>query len=231
MGSKISVINVGLIGYGYWGKIVHSKLEKISKVKFVCRSKDTYVDKLDSVDWVFVVTPDTTHYEIVKTCILNGKNVFCEKPFTSNLEQALSLYRLAEINNVKLYVDDVFNYRIELKELHSVIDTKREIKVTWNTSKSQNYLNRLTWHHLYMLYPILNDELDIQWPKINNITFNYDVSDKKYHEVAGIDFTHNPNNDALFDMISGILDDDNIINWDYNKEITLNCEKILERIR
>jgi len=225
------VINVGLIGYGYWGKIVHSKLEKISKVKFVCRSKDTYVDKLDSVDWVFVVTPDTTHYEIVKTCILNGKNVFCEKPFTSNLEQALSLYRLAEINNVKLYVDDVFNYRIELKELHSVIDTKREIKVTWNTSKSQNYLNRLTWHHLYMLYPILNDELDIQWPKINNITFNYDVSDKKYHEVAGIDFTHNPNNDALFDMISGILDDDNIINWDYNKEITLNCEKILEIIR
>ena len=49
-------------------------------------------------------------------------------------------------------------------------------------------------------------------------------------EVVGIDFTHNPNNDALFDMISGILDDDNIINWDYNKE-KLNCEKILERIR
>ena len=73
-----------------------------------------------------------THYSLrnSKTCILNGKNVFCEKPFTSNL--TLSLY---EINNVKLYVDDVFNYRVELKELHSVIDTKREIKVM-NTSKS-----------------------------------------------------------------------------------------------
>ena len=63
-----------------------------------------------------------------------------------------------------------------------------------------------------MLYPILNGKIDIQWPKINNVTFNYDVSDKKYHEVAGIDFTHNSdNNDALFDMINGVLNDDTII--------------------
>ena len=232
MGSGIPVINVGLIGYGYWGKTIHSKLEKISNVRFVCRSKDTYVDKLDSVDWVFVVTPDVTHYEIVKTCIQNGKNVFCEKPFTADFNQALSLYRLAEVNNIKLYVDDVFNYRNELKDLHNIIDTKKEIKVIWNTLKIQNYLNRLTWHHLYMLYPILNGKLDIQWPRINNIIFDYEVKDIKCHKIAGIDFTHNSHsNDALFDMVNGVLNDDTMIDWDYNKEITLNSEKILERIR
>ena len=226
------MINVGLIGYGYWGKIIHSKLEQVSNVKFICRSKDTYIDKLDSVDWVFVVTPDNTHYEIVKSCILNGKNVFCEKPFTSNLKQTLSLYGLAEIHGVKLYVDDVFNYREELKELHHSIDSEKEIKVVWNTLKSENYLNRLTWHDLYMLYPILNGKLDINWPKINNITFDYGVTDTKYHEVAGIDFTHTTdNNDALFDMINGVLNDDSIIDWNYNKDITMNCERILSLIK
>ena len=40
---------VGVIGFGYWGKILHSKLEKLSDVKFICTSKDTFEDKLDLV--------------------------------------------------------------------------------------------------------------------------------------------------------------------------------------
>ena len=226
------MINVGLIGFGYWGKIINSKLEQVSNIRFICRSKDSYVHKLKSVDWVFVATPEKTHYEITKTCLEHGKNVFCEKPFTTDLSSSLTLYSLARKYNVKLYVDDVFNYRPELKELHNIIDTKKEIKVIWNTLESENYLNRLTWHHLYMLYPILNGELDINWPRINNITFEYGVTDKKYHEVAGIDFTHNTNNtDALLTMIDGLLNHPLLIDWDYNKEITLNSEKILEKIR
>jgi hypothetical protein len=119
-----------------------------------------------------------------------------------------------------------------LKELHDSIDRDREIKVVWNTLKSKNYLNRLVYHNLYMLYPILNSEVNVQWPKINNITFEYGVVDKKYHEVNGIDFTHSSgNNDALFDMINGVLHDNNNVDWDYNKQITLNSEKILERIK
>ena len=45
---------VGLIGYGTWGKILYKKLEQFCDVKFTCRSKDTYLDKLDDVDWVVV---------------------------------------------------------------------------------------------------------------------------------------------------------------------------------
>ena len=101
---------------------------------------------------------------------------------------------------------------------HSIWSNLTQIKVVWNTLKSENYLNRLTWHDLYMLYPILKDfPIDVQWPRINNITFEYGVADNKYHEVAGIDFTHSTdNNDALLDMINGILNDDSIIDWNYN---------------
>ena len=34
-------MNVGLIGKGYWGTILLSKLEKICDVKFVCTVKIT----------------------------------------------------------------------------------------------------------------------------------------------------------------------------------------------
>ena len=84
-----------------------------------------------------------------------------------------------------------------------------------------------------MLYPILKDfPIDVQWPRINNITFEYGVSDKKYHEVAGIDFTHSTgNNDALLDMINGVLNDYSIIDWTYNRNITIHSERILGMIK
>ena len=69
-------MNVGLIGKGYWGKILLSKLDKIKyiNIKFVCGSKDNYKSKLDLVNWVFIATPNDTHYDIVKHCILSNKN-------------------------------------------------------------------------------------------------------------------------------------------------------------
>ena len=102
---------VGLLGLGYWGKIINEKLENFCDVKFTCQSKDTYIDKLDSVDWVVISTPNDTHYEIVKKCLWSGKNVFCEKPLTLTYEQSEKLFRIAEMRNVKLYVDDIQNYR------------------------------------------------------------------------------------------------------------------------
>ena len=102
-------MNVGLIGKGYWGTILLSKLEKICNVKFVCSSKDNYKTKLDLVDWVFVATPNDTHFDIVKYCIESKKNTFCEKPLTPTYKQSKELFSLAKKYNVKLYVSDVFN--------------------------------------------------------------------------------------------------------------------------
>ncbi len=59
-------MNVGLIGKGYWGTILLSKLKKVSNVKFICGSKEDYKSKLDLVDWVFVATPNDTHFDVVQ---------------------------------------------------------------------------------------------------------------------------------------------------------------------
>ena len=78
---------VGLIGYGNWGKLLYKKIDAFADVEFVCRSKDIYLDKLDSVNWVVIATPNDTHYEIFKNCLNAGKDVFCEKPLTPTYDQ------------------------------------------------------------------------------------------------------------------------------------------------
>ena len=50
----------------------------------------------DSVDVIYIATPNNMHYENVKMCLLAGKHVLCEKPFTTSAVQAQELYALAE---------------------------------------------------------------------------------------------------------------------------------------
>ena len=76
----------GLIGYGYWGKIVHSKLNN-------CVINPPY----DDVDWIFVTTPPDSHFNIVKEYLNKRKNVFCEKPLTLSIEQTQELIDLSFI--------------------------------------------------------------------------------------------------------------------------------------
>lgn len=219
-------MKTGLIGYGYWGKILLSKLEKLSDVKFVCTSKNSYINLINEVEWVFIATPNDTHYEIVKHCLTNGKNVFCEKPLALRYDECVKLYELADKMGVKLYVDDVFNYRNETK----LLDLKQEnLEVVWNNPNNTDWKN-LMYHDLYLLYPLLNCDLEIDMPYINGIRFEYGITDTKEHYVAGVDFSHKANtNDALYDMVKKILN--NKVDYNYNKEITLNCSYILEQIK
>lgn len=220
-------MNVGLIGKGYWGKILLSKLEGISDVKFVCGSKDNFKKKLNLVDWVFIATPNDTHFNLVKYCIESKKNVFCEKPLTPTYKQSQQLFKLAEKHKVKLYINDVFNWRDEIINLNQILTPNKPLKVTWRR-KSNNKLFDLLYHDLYLLYPILKQNQNIKWPKINNITFDYTGLDKT-HTINYVDFTHTEkSNDALLKMILHVLNDK--VDYNYNKLITLFCNKIIDDI-
>lgn len=48
------------------------------------------------IDFVYVALPNSLHFEAAKQALLAGKNVLCEKPFTSTVEQAAELFALAE---------------------------------------------------------------------------------------------------------------------------------------
>ena len=137
------MINVGVIGYGYWGPNVVRNLYSLDgcKVAGVCdrsgaavaRVRRTYPDLAvtsdaadlitsTKVDAIAVVTPVNTHFELAKAALENGKHVFVEKPFTATTEQADELIDLAERKRLKIMVDHTFLFTGAVRKMRELID-------------------------------------------------------------------------------------------------------------
>ncbi|WP_054639518.1 Gfo/Idh/MocA family oxidoreductase [Lactococcus fujiensis] len=54
----------------------------------------------ETVDLAVVVTPAFAHFETVKTLLLGGKNVLCDKPLVETLTQAKELVKIAQDNDL-----------------------------------------------------------------------------------------------------------------------------------
>lgn len=55
-----------------------------------------------NVDFLYIASPHLTHYDYIKRCLLAGKHVLCEIPFTLKKEEAIELYRLADEKSLVL---------------------------------------------------------------------------------------------------------------------------------
>ena len=58
--------------------------------------------KDNDVEIVYIATPNNLHKEEIEEALLNSKHVLCEKPITLNPNDAIELYKLAEIKNLFL---------------------------------------------------------------------------------------------------------------------------------
>jgi hypothetical protein len=239
-----------LIGNGYWGSIVQSKLIIQTDLLYVANSKDNIDDILNKfdVDYVFVCTPTDTHYEIVKKCLNHNKNVFCEKPFTGDFNKAQELYEISEKNNVNIFVDNIFLYRNEYQNILNKEFTK--IKFIWNKYEdtfNENLFNRLLYHDLYLLLDLSNNNWEVNYCNVSEdklflslfsgdlkSEFNYDRTylNGKEKKIIIDDVLINFSN-PLNDPLSEIIDDlkNNNIEFNNNKKITLNTIKLLNKIQ
>jgi predicted dehydrogenase len=71
-------------------------------------------------DALNVVTPTTTHYDIAKTLLEQGKHVLVEKPMTDTTEQAAELIELAQKNKCVLQVGHIELFNPVFTYLQSV---------------------------------------------------------------------------------------------------------------
>jgi len=109
------ILNVGLIGFGLSGRYFHAPFLSINprfKLKTaVERSKNEAqefdasienarsIDELlsdESIDLVFICTPNNTHFQYAMDALENGKHVVIEKPFSATEEEAKQLVALAK---------------------------------------------------------------------------------------------------------------------------------------
>jgi predicted dehydrogenase len=137
------MLKLGVIGYGYWGpnivrnfasqpdcrvaaiydKSPAAVARALSRHPAVSAASD--LDEITGspeIDAVAIVTPVSTHYDLAKKALENGKHVFVEKPFTATSAQAEALIELAERKNLVIMVDHTFLFTGAVRKIKELVD-------------------------------------------------------------------------------------------------------------
>jgi scyllo-inositol 2-dehydrogenase (NADP+) len=107
------MLNVGLVGFGFAGKTFHAPVIRVVQglrltaivqrhgppdpryrdVAFV-RSIEDLLTR--AIDLVVIATPNPSHHPIAQQCLLAGRHVVIDKPFTTTVAEAAELVHLAQ---------------------------------------------------------------------------------------------------------------------------------------
>lgn len=72
----------------------NTALEKYPQIKVAKSIEEISADP--NIELVVIASPNTTHFPYAKACLLAGKHVVVEKPFTNTLDEAAELVSLAQ---------------------------------------------------------------------------------------------------------------------------------------
>ena len=135
------MVNIALIGYGYWGPNLARNLQVLRGAKLVaCCELDasrlalahnlyphavttSHVAEVwhdAGIEAVVIATPPQTHFSLAKAALGAGKHVLVEKPLAMNSRDAEELIALAEARGRVLMVGHTFEYNpavLKIKEL------------------------------------------------------------------------------------------------------------------
>ncbi len=196
------MINIAIIGYGYWGPnlvrnfsstadcnlhtVVDFRTERLAVVKrnhpAVKISNNTEdVFNNNEIDAVVIATPVFTHFELAKKALENGKHVLLEKPMTGSVAEAEELIELAGKYKKTLMVDHTFLYTGAVQKMKSMIDAGEIGNVKYFDSTRIN---------LGLFQPDVNVLWDLAPHDISIL--NYLKNEKPYSvQATGISHTNN----------------------------------------
>src|SRR5271163_4583735 len=108
------MVRVGLIGFGLAGQAFHAPvIEGVAGMELACilerrgslaheqypraRVARTLEELLsdESIRLVVVATPNDSHFDLAKACLLAGRDVVVDKPFAPTMKESEDLVRLA----------------------------------------------------------------------------------------------------------------------------------------
>jgi predicted dehydrogenase len=137
------MINVGLIGYGYWGPNLArnfslnpdfnltaicdfstdrlQKAERLHPQAQLCCSVEEFFSN-SRLDAVAIATPVAAHFELAKRAMEGGRHVWLEQPMTETVAQAEELIELAQAKQRTLFVDHTFVYTGAVRKIKDLID-------------------------------------------------------------------------------------------------------------
>lgn len=205
------MITVGLIGYGYWGKLLAQYLEasNLFELKYIYSSKpgtpkgtsDIRSLSEKEIEAIFIASPGSTHYDYTKTFLNEGKHVFCEKPLSSKTAEMEEVFNLAKEKNLALHINYIYlqspsiNFIKEsLSEIGEIQHIEFLMKQYGKFYKKQNAFEVIGCH-LLSVYFYLFPEVDTK-----DLSINFDPQVKKnslFVQKLKLDSAHY---NALFDV-------------------------------
>jgi predicted dehydrogenase len=96
--------------------------------KYNVRIFSSIAEAAASADALNIVTPTTTHFELAKLLLQQGKHVLVEKPMTDSSEQAAELIEIAQQKNCVLQVGHVERFNPVFKYLETAAPEPRFIE-------------------------------------------------------------------------------------------------------
>ncbi|MCU1385395.1 MAG: oxidoreductase domain protein [Acidobacteria bacterium] len=139
------MIDVGLIGYGYWGPNLARNIAESEGVRLTViadgrpERRDlasrrhpgttTCADAAEviadaAVQAVIIATPLKTHHPLAKAALEAGKHVLVEKPLAASYAEASELAEIAARRGVCLMVDHTFVYTGAVRKIRALVETK-----------------------------------------------------------------------------------------------------------
>ena len=135
-------MNVGVIGFGYWGtnlvrnlqntkncNVTHIAESEVSRHKQIHELyPDIEIESFDAIiknsniDAVVIATSISSHYELAKAALENDKHVLVEKPMTSSEKNAQELIKLSKLKNKILMADHTYLYSGAVQEIKKSLD-------------------------------------------------------------------------------------------------------------
>ena len=114
---------------------VYSRTEEKAKTlagKYGCSKTYTDLDTFlsdDEINTVYIAIPNLLHYEYTKKALLAGKNVICEKPFTTRYVHAKELADIADDRGLLLVEAAPTSFLPNFKVLRDALEKVGKVKL------------------------------------------------------------------------------------------------------
>ena len=184
------MLNLGLVGCGYWGPNLIRNFSSLSdcNVKKICDldkgrlahikslySRPEFTTDFDSlvndtdIDAVAVATPVRFHFEMAKKSLEAGKHTFAEKPMASSVAECKELIKIAQKKNLILMVGHTFIYSTPVRKIKEIVDAGELGQLQYISSRRLNLglfqkdIN-VAWdlapHDISVILYIMNEKLE-----------------------------------------------------------------------
>lgn len=209
MKTKNENVRIAVIGVGYLGKFHARKYHLMDGVELVgvvdidmdrakkvaagldTRAYADYRELIGKVDAVSIVVPTSEHFEISRAFLENDVDLMVEKPFTTTLDEADELIRIADARGLLVQVGHLERYNPAVVALADIIHNplfieSHRLSIFKSRATDVSVVLDLMIHDIDIIFNFVPSELEaIHASGIPVITDNVDIANARLEFSSG----------------------------------------------